>query len=148
MTLAGPVSQTSLRCSCRCWETLPKQQVRNLNRTFGVQILSISKGRWVPNSSKSLSTFSPLFPHLAVTPWMHRESQDLILFNPGLQLHVLKCFSWPFSASVSLSGKQWGVITLASFDLYSCSFLYIMRVRCFGEQRFSGWRPSRLEGLR
>lgn len=37
---------------------------------------------------------------------------------------MLKCFSWPFPASVSPSGKQWGVIMLASFDLCCYNFLY------------------------
>ena len=78
----------------------------------------------MPNSSKSPSAFHPLFPHLAVTPWMRGESQGLILLNPGLQLCVLEHFSWPFSGSVSPSGKQWRVIMLASFGLYSCSFSY------------------------
>lgn len=82
----------------------------------------------MPNSSKSPSTFPALFPHLAVTAWMRGESQGLILFNPGLQLHALKHFSWPFSASVSPSGKQQGVIMLASFDLYISNFSYSMGV--------------------
>ena len=83
----------------------------------------------MPNSSKSPATFPALFPHLAVVPWMRRESQGLILFNPGLQPCVLKCFSWLLCASVSPSGKQRGVIMLASFDLYSCIFLYSMGAR-------------------
>lgn len=112
-SLQAPVSQMSLRCSCQCWGTKPEQVgYKSESDAWCPDPLGFQRRVGAKLSSKSPSAFPPLFPHLAVTLGMNRESQGLILFNLGLQLCVLKYLSCPFPASVSPLGKQQRLIML------------------------------------